>query len=125
MAAVADYTVANKSTSKHKKGDAPLEIELEATVDILARVAAKPDAPFCVGFAAESEDVESNGEAKRLRKKIPLLVANRAQDALGSDDNAVTLIDDRGGHRLPSAPKLDIARQIVAHIAGMIDAGRR
>ena len=124
VAAVADYTIGNRSRSKHKKGDSPLNLELVPTVDILARIAARPDAPFCVGFAAESEDVESNAEAKRLRKKVPLLVANRAQDALGSDYNAVTLIDDRGRHPIASAPKLDVARRIVAHIAGMLGSQR-
>jgi len=125
VAAVADYTVTNPSRSKHKKGDAPLHIEFGPTVDILARVAARSNPPFCVGFAAESEDVEKNGEAKRIRKRVPLLVANRAQDALGSDANEVTLIDDRGRHRLAQAPKLDIARRIVTHMAAMLDSGHR
>lgn len=123
VAAVADYTVANPSASKHKKGDKPLAIELAPTVDILARVASRPNPPFCVGFAAESEDVEANAEAKRVKKNVPLLVANRAQDALGSDHNAVTLIDAQGRHRLPSAPKLDVARRIVAHMAKMLEPG--
>ncbi|MBP8294514.1 MAG: bifunctional phosphopantothenoylcysteine decarboxylase/phosphopantothenate--cysteine ligase CoaBC [Burkholderiales bacterium] len=125
VAAVADYTVANPSAVKHKKGDAPLKIELAPTVDILARVAAGAHPPFCVGFAAESENVEANAEVKRRKKGVPLLVANRAQDALGSDTNAVTLIDDSGRHPLPSAPKLDVARRIVAHIAGMLAAAGR
>jgi phosphopantothenoylcysteine decarboxylase/phosphopantothenate--cysteine ligase len=125
VAAVADYTVANPSAAKHKKGDAPLRIELAPTVDILARVAAGPKPPFCVGFAAESDNVEANAEAKRRNKGVPLLVANRAQDALGSDNNAVTMIDGNGRHPLPAAPKLEIARQIVAHIAGMLAAPAR
>jgi len=120
VAAVADYTVANPSASKHKKGDSPLALEFAPTVDILARVAARPQPPFCVGFAAESENVEDNADAKRKRKKVPLLVANRAQDALGSDTNAVTLIDAAGRHPLPPGPKLDVARGIVAHIATLL-----
>ena len=83
VAAVADYTIANPSAVKHKKGDAPPRIELAPTVDILARVAARAKPPFCVGFAAESDNVEANAEAKRRKKGVPLLVANRAQDALG------------------------------------------
>ena len=127
VAAVADYTVANPSATKHKKGDGepPLSIEFAPTVDILARVASRPHAPFCVGFAAESENVEANAEAKRVKKNVPLLVANRAQDALGSDHNAVTLIDANGRHRLPSAPKIDVARRIVSHIADMLGSARR
>jgi phosphopantothenoylcysteine decarboxylase / phosphopantothenate---cysteine ligase len=122
VAAVADYTIAHPSTTKHKKGAAPPAIELVPTVDILARVAAAKDAPFCVGFAAESENVEANAETKRRKKGVPLLIANRAQDALGSDHNAVTLIDDQGRHPLPAAPKLDIARKIVAHLAALLAA---
>ena len=125
VAAVADYTVANPSATKHKKGDAPLRIEFAPTVDILARVASRPGAPFCVGFAAESDNVEANAEAKRAKKGLPLLVANRAQDALGSDRNAVTLIDDAGRHPLPAAPKLVVARQIVAHVAKLLTAPAR
>jgi len=120
VAAVADYTVANPSASKHKKGNTPLAIEFAPTVDILARVAARPHPPFCVGFAAESENVEANAEAKRRKKNVPLLVANRAQDALGSDTNAVTLIDAAGRHPLPPGPKLDVARGIVRHVATML-----
>jgi len=120
VAAVADYTVANPSATKHKKGDTPLDIRFAPTVDILARVAAMPNRPFCVGFAAESDHVVENAEAKRKRKNVPLLIANRAQDALGSDFNAVTMIDDAGQHPIPAAPKLEVARKIVAHIATML-----
>ena len=120
VAAVADYTVSNPLSTKHKKGDTPLQLEFAPTVDILAKIAAGPHPPFCVGFAAESDNVEANAEAKRTNKRVPLLVANRAQDALGSDNNAVTLIDDAGRHPLPAAPKLDVARRIVGHIAGML-----
>ncbi|MEO8135806.1 MAG: bifunctional phosphopantothenoylcysteine decarboxylase/phosphopantothenate--cysteine ligase CoaBC [Betaproteobacteria bacterium] len=123
VAAVADYTVTNPSASKHKKGDLPPHIELSPTVDILARVAAGENPPFCVGFAAESENVEQNADTKRRKKGVPLIVANRAQDALGSDDNAVTLIDDNGHHRLPPGPKLAIAREVVAHMTALL-AGR-
>ena len=65
------------ATTKIKKSGAPLTIKLKPTVDILATVAARPDAPFCVGFAAESNDVARNADEKRRRKKLPLLVANR------------------------------------------------
>ena len=75
--------------------------------NLLGYVAALPHAPFCVGFAAESHDVERYAEEKRRRKRLPLLIANRAQDALGSDANEVILLDDAGagpgvaGRRLP------------------------
>ena len=117
VAAVADYTPATPSAQKLKKSTDALTITLAPTTDILATVAALAHAPFCVGFAAESQDVEENAEAKRRRKKVPLLVANRAQDALGSDDNEVTLLDDAGMHRLPKMDKLTLARRIVREIA--------
>ncbi len=117
VAAVADYTVAEPSERKRKKDGKPLTLTLAPTVDILAAVAARPDAPFCVGFAAESHDVERLGEEKRRRKKLPLLVANRAQDALGSDDNEVILLDDAGAHPLPRMDKLALARRLVGEIA--------
>jgi phosphopantothenoylcysteine decarboxylase / phosphopantothenate---cysteine ligase len=117
VAAVADYTPANPAAQKLKKTNASLTISLTPTIDILAHVAKLPKAPFCVGFAAESENVEAYAQEKRLRKGIPLIVANRAQDALGSDANAVTLIDKAGAHVLALGSKLSVARLIVAHIA--------
>ena len=84
--------------------------------DILAYVAALPNAPFCVGFAAESENLAEYAEAKRKRKKLPLLAANLAQDAIGADENEIMLFDDDGAHPLPRAPKEAVARQLVAHI---------
>ncbi len=125
VAAVADYTPAKASVQKIKKKDAPLTLTLEPTVDILATVAARADAPYCVGFAAESHDVERNAEEKRRRKKLPLIVANRAQDALGSDDNEVVLFDDTGAHPLPRMDKLHLARRLVAEIARRLPSIRR
>ena len=87
---------------------------------ILAAVAARPKPPFCVGFAAETDDVVPNAEAKRRAKKVPLLIANRAQDAMGSDQNEVTLLDERGAHPLPRMDKLALARRLVAEIASRL-----
>jgi phosphopantothenoylcysteine decarboxylase/phosphopantothenate--cysteine ligase len=120
VAAVADYTPARVSEKKIKKSGAPLTIALEPTVDILATVAALPKPPYCVGFAAESHDVLAHAEEKRKRKKLPLVVANRAQDAFGADDNEVTLVDDAGAHPLPRMAKLALARRLVAEIAGRL-----
>ena len=117
VAAVADYTPLAPAESKIKKSGAPLTITLKPTVDILAAVAARPHAPYCVGFAAETDDVERNADAKRRRKKLPLIVANRAQDAFGSDDNEVILFDAAGAHPLPRMGKLALARRLVAEIA--------
>ena len=120
VAAVADYRPVEVHERKVKKRDAPMSIALEPTVDILATVAARADAPFCVGFAAESHDVVRHGEEKRKRKKLALLVANRAQDALGADHNEVTILDDAGAHALPRMDKLALARCLVAEIAARL-----
>ncbi|MCE9640527.1 MAG: bifunctional phosphopantothenoylcysteine decarboxylase/phosphopantothenate--cysteine ligase CoaBC [Betaproteobacteria bacterium] len=117
VAAVADYRVAKTSKQKIKKTGADLDLKLVPNPDILAWVAALPKPPFCVGFAAESQKLHEFADAKRRRKKVPLMVANLAQDAIGADDNEVTLLDDIGTHTLPRASKPEIARQLVAHIA--------
>ena len=117
VAAVADYTPADAQAKKLKKSAQPLTLALKPTVDVLAAVAARPKAPYCVGFAAETNDVNENAEAKRRRKNLPLLVANRAQDTLGQDENEVTLLDDAGAHPLPRMDKLALARRLVAEIA--------
>jgi phosphopantothenoylcysteine decarboxylase/phosphopantothenate--cysteine ligase len=122
VAAVADYRPVQVHEQKVKKANAPMSIALEPTVDILAEVAARKDAPFCVGFAAESHDVVRQGEEKRKRKKLAMLVANRAQDALGADDNEVTILDDRGAHALPRMDKLALARRLCAEIAARLKA---
>jgi len=117
VAAVADYTPEKVQARKIKKSGDVLKLTLKPTVDILATVAARKKPPFCVGFAAESHDVLANAEAKRRRKKLPLVVANRAQDALGNDANEVTLLDDAGAHPLPRMDKLTLARALVGEIA--------
>jgi phosphopantothenoylcysteine decarboxylase / phosphopantothenate---cysteine ligase len=120
VAAVADYTIAKPEKQKIKKSGAPLHLDLTPTRDILADVAALSPAPFCVGFAAESENLEAYAQEKRKKKKIPLLAANNAQRAFGSDSNELTLFDDKGRYVLPAASKIVLARQLVAHIAGML-----
>jgi phosphopantothenoylcysteine decarboxylase/phosphopantothenate--cysteine ligase len=119
VAAVADYRVAQPSERKIKKSDQALTLELVPTVDILGTIAARPDAPFCVGFAAESHDLDKFAEEKRRRKKLPLLVGNVAQDAIGAQESEIVLYDDAGRHRLPRAPKLEQARALVKHLAAL------
>lgn len=84
-----------------------------------------PDAPFCVGFAAESRDLDAYAEGKRQKKRLPMLVGNLVQDGMGSDDNVVVLYDDAGRHPLPRAPKAELARSIVEHLAGLLEAAGR
>jgi phosphopantothenoylcysteine decarboxylase/phosphopantothenate--cysteine ligase len=117
VAAVADYRVKNPAAQKIKKTNGGLSLELEENPDILAWVAGQPKPPFCVGFAAESEDLARNAKAKLAKKKLPLIAANLAQDALGRDDSAITLYDVNGEHPLGSGPKLELARKLVEHVA--------
>lgn len=120
VAAVADYRPAEPVQEKIKKESKPLQIALAPNPDILAEVAARPKAPFCVGFAAESHDLEKYAEGKRQKKKLALVVGNLVKDGLCGDSNAVVLFDDRGRHPLGPAPKIEIARGIVAHIGAML-----
>ena len=117
VAAVADYAPEATSDKKLKKSASLLTLNLKPTVDILATVAARSKPPFCVGFAAESHEVLSQAEDKRKRKKLPLLIANRIQDAVGSDDNEVALLDDDGAHPVPRMHKLALARHLISEIA--------
>jgi phosphopantothenoylcysteine decarboxylase/phosphopantothenate--cysteine ligase len=124
VAAVADYHVVNALGRKIKRSTGNLKIELAPNPDILGAVAAGRSAPFCVGFAAETENLKAYAQEKRRKKRIPLLAANLAQEAFGKDDNALTLFDDAGEHVLARAPKIVLARQLVAHIARMLPKAR-
>jgi phosphopantothenoylcysteine decarboxylase/phosphopantothenate--cysteine ligase len=117
VAAVADYRVAQQSVQKIKKSSATLTLELVPNPDILAQVASLPNPPYCVGFAAESENLAEYAEKKRREKRLPLLVGNIAQNAIGSDDNELILFDKDGEHPLPRADKLTLARQLIQQIA--------
>lgn len=119
VAAVADYAPIETSTKKIKKSEHSLTLQLTKTKDILADVASLPNPPFCVGFAAESEDLIEYASQKRIAKKLPLIIANEAISALGNDDNQVTLIDENGTHALSRAPKIEVAQLILTHIASM------
>jgi phosphopantothenoylcysteine decarboxylase / phosphopantothenate---cysteine ligase len=119
VAAVADWRVANASEQKLKKngaGDMP-QLRFEQNPDILAAVAALPTKPYCVGFAAESENLLQYGEEKRRKKGVPLLVGNIGHQTFGKDENELVLFDDKGNKRLPRADKQDLARQLIADIA--------
>ncbi len=118
VAAVADWRVADVSTQKIKKQDAAApSLQFETNPDILASVAALPSPPFCVGFAAESEDLLTHGAAKRERKNIPLLVGNIGHQTFGKDDNEIVLFDIRGHQALPRASKDSLAVTLIAEIA--------
>jgi phosphopantothenoylcysteine decarboxylase/phosphopantothenate--cysteine ligase len=128
-AAVADWRPASTSERKIKKDGSgqPPSLSFTENPDILATLAQSPRAQsgalFCVGFAAESHDLESNAQAKRLRKGVPLLVGNIGPATFGRDDNALLLVDAEGSRELARASKLSLARQLVADIAGRLTPG--
>ena len=129
-AAVADWRPASTSAQKIKKdrtGDPP-QLQFTENTDILATVAGLPAAVagklFCVGFAAESHDLLVNAQAKRLRKKVPLLVGNIGPDTFGQDHNSLLLIDAGGSTELPRASKLSLARRLVREIAERMEASK-
>ena len=122
-AAVADWRVAQVAEQKIKKtaqGDTP-DLQFTENPDILAEVAksarAQNGALFCVGFAAESHDLQKNAQAKREKKGVPLLVGNIGPATFGSDENALLLVDAQGTQEVPQADKLALARKLVAEIA--------
>jgi phosphopantothenoylcysteine decarboxylase/phosphopantothenate--cysteine ligase len=118
VAAVADWRVAEVSTQKIKKQDtAAPSLQFETNPDILASVAALPSPPFCVGFAAESEDLLAHGAAKRERKNIPLLVGNIGHQTFGKDENEIVIFDAQGHQSLPRASKDSLAVSLIAEIA--------
>jgi phosphopantothenoylcysteine decarboxylase/phosphopantothenate--cysteine ligase len=125
VAAVGDYHAVNPSKHKVKKSERNLSVELAPNPDILAYVAGLARPPFCVGFAAESEKLHEHAEAKRRRKKLPLLAANLVPGAIGADDNELTLFDDDGAHPLPRASKDALARSLVAHIAKLYGSEKK
>lgn len=122
VAAVADYKVSNRSEHKLKKqaGQKVPVIELTENPDILATVAGQPDAPFCVGFAAESEHVLEHARAKRVKKGVPLLVANEVSQAMGKATNQVILLDDEQETVLPQMSKDDTATAIIERLAQLL-----
>lgn len=122
VAAVADYKVRNRSEHKLKKqaGQKVPVIELTENPDILATVAGRPDAPFCVGFAAESEHVLEHARAKRVKKGVPLLVANEVSQAMGKATNQVILLDDEQETVLPQMSKDDTAIAIIERLAQLL-----
>ncbi len=127
-AAVADWRPANLAEHKIKKEgakDVP-SFELTENPDILAAVAGLRDAPYCVGFAAESERLLEHARAKMLRKRIPLIVGNLGPATFGRDDNALLLIDAQTDQALPAdgsrADKLTLARALMQDIAQRLQA---
>jgi phosphopantothenoylcysteine decarboxylase/phosphopantothenate--cysteine ligase len=122
VAAVADYRLANPADHKLKKqhGGIPT-LELVENPDILAEVAALEKGPLCVGFAAETQNLEEYAQKKRKTKNIPLIVGNLISDGFGGDNNSLILFDENGALPLAPASKAALACQLVGHIAFMLE----
>jgi phosphopantothenoylcysteine decarboxylase/phosphopantothenate--cysteine ligase len=127
-AAVADWRPTRAQPQKIKKqGDGQVpSLAFVENPDILSAIAAseraRSGALYCVGFAAESQDLEAQATAKRLRKGVPLLVANIGPATFGQDDNALLLIDAQGTLEMPRNSKLALGRMLVAEIANRLPA---
>lgn len=118
VAAVADWRVSDVSSQKIKKQDGQLpSLRFEQNPDILAEVAALASPPYCVGFAAESENLLEHGAAKREKKRIPLLVGNIGHQTFGKDDNELVLFDANGHKNIARASKAILAGKLIEEIA--------
>ncbi|HAJ91171.1 MAG TPA: bifunctional phosphopantothenoylcysteine decarboxylase/phosphopantothenate--cysteine ligase CoaBC [Gammaproteobacteria bacterium] len=119
VAAVADYRPALVAPQKLKKESAESSLDLIRNPDILAAVAALPDAPFTAGFAAETEAVETNAQNKRLAKGVDMIAANRVGAGQGFDskENALHVFWEAGEQVLPVTGKGKLARQLLDLIA--------
>lgn len=117
VAAVADYTPAMPSHQKLKKGSATLSIDLNKTKDIIAEVANFEKPPYCVGFAAETENLVEYASQKRVNKKLPMIVANLVNESMGRDDASLTVISDSAVTPLSQADKNTLAEQLLTLIA--------
>ncbi len=128
-AAVADWRVANAASSKIKKesGALPLALSLVPNPDILATLAAPgPARPrLVVGFAAETDALAANAQAKRQRKGCDWILANDVAPGsgiMGGEENEVLLVSESGIERWPRQPKAEVARRLALRIAETLGA---
>lgn len=123
VAAVADWRV-EPAASKIKKGpDGPPNLSLVENPDILAELALSPKRPkLLIGFAAETDNVVGNAQAKRTRKGVDWIVANNVSgDVMGGDSNRVHLITAAGVEDWDVAPKTEVARKLAGRIAAALE----
>ena len=119
VAAVADWYIKNSSDRKIKKteGDGFPTLEFAPNPDILAEVAAMENGPWPIGFAAETDNLSEYAEAKRQRKKLPLIVGNLAQEVMDKDTTRFVLFADSGVTEMPSAEKTAAASALIQEIS--------
>ena len=124
-AAVADYRIEQQAAHKIKKSTQSMTLQLTPNPDILQSVAALAQRPFCVGFAAETENLQTNALDKLQRKKLDMIAVNQVggeQSAFDSDSNAVTVYSAAGQQELARAAKADIAKQLIEMVASAYNA---
>ena len=119
VAAVGDYHCQTVAAQKIHKNEAAMQLILERNPDIAGSVGQLSSRPFIVGFAAETEDVVGQAQAKRKRKNMDMIIANRVGGGIGmgSEDNEVTVIGPDAAVNLPPTPKRKLARQLITMIA--------
>ena len=119
-AAVADYRPVRAAAEKIKKSDGTPALELVPTQDILAAVSAHNAGVFCVGFAAETENLEKNAEKKLVDKSLDMIAANQVgegETGFDSDENALLVLWPDGREELPRNNKYQLARELVRLVA--------
>jgi len=120
VAAVADWAIKNPADEKIKRGHSDLHLEFEPNPDILKSVVDHTGSnpkPYCIGFAAESHDLEKNGKDKLIRKNIPLLIANIGPETFGLDENQLLYIEKDQQHTTSRKDKISLARDLIEYIS--------
>jgi len=130
VAAVADYRVEQVAEEKIKKSESGMSLQLVRNPDILASVAAMPERPFCVGFAAETESVEQHARGKLVKKKLDMIAANHVgqpgDPVFGSDTNSLDVYWlDNGHQHIAPAPKKQVAAELLDIIADHLPASKQ
>ncbi len=118
-AAVADYRAVQSAPQKMKKSSAVLNLELTRNPDILTAVAELEKPPFTVGFAAETESLESNAQQKLIQKNIDMIAANNVMAESGgfdSEQNALTVLWNNGREDFSLRPKIQLAGDLLVLI---------
>ena len=115
-AAVSDYRIEQQADHKIKKSTQAMTLALVPNEDILAAVSALEKRPFCVGFAAETRDLEKYALAKLERKHLDMIAANLVADGTGgfeSDVNQLEVFWPEGGHSIVQSSKQEVAKQLI------------
>jgi phosphopantothenoylcysteine decarboxylase/phosphopantothenate--cysteine ligase len=123
VAAVADWSIKNASAQKIKKtAQTSPTLEFDLNPDILAEVAKQSSGkkPYCVGFAAETNDLEKHAQEKRIKKNIPMLLGNLGPNTFGLDENQLLIVEEKGMTKTNKLDKTDLSREIIQLVSTKI-----